>query len=172
LIKQWGNHDFKFKLKPQGGSESQKAGSQQLQKSLFQASLLLAEAEEPNNSGFPVPIKCTWLRITDDKETLISDISSNVYQLSARDLGSVIKVVAEPLDPDFKGKAFAQFGPVQLDVSARQHLEQILGAGGSQFPISVILNDGGSGFEIKEDSQEATLYINSHLLKIQLKDRQ
>jgi hypothetical protein len=42
-----------------------------------------------------------------------------VYQLSAKDLGSIIRVEAEALDPDFKGTAFAEFGPVQLDVVAR-----------------------------------------------------
>ncbi len=71
--------------------------------------------------------------------------------MSAKDLGCIIKVVAEPLDPDYTGKAFGEFGPVQLSVSARQHLEQILGAGGSQFAVSVIMNDGGSSFEIKEE---------------------
>ena len=54
-----------------------------------------------------------------------------MYQISAKDLGCNIRVEAEPLDNDFSGNAIAEFGPVQLDVSARHHLEQILGAGGS-----------------------------------------
>ena len=43
---------------------------------------------------------------------MISEISSNVYQLSAKDLGCIIRVEAVPLDPDFQGKAFGEFGPV------------------------------------------------------------
>lgn len=39
------------------------------------------------------------------------------------DLGCIIRVEAEPLDPDFKGQAIGEFGPVQLDISARQHIE-------------------------------------------------
>lgn len=77
---------------------------------------------------------------------------------------------AEPLDPDFSGKAIGEFGPVQLDTFARQHLEQILGAGGSQFSVSVIANDGGQSFEVKEECADATLYVNQHVMKLSLKD--
>ena len=117
-----------------------------------------------------MPIKCTWYRNKGALSEQIHEISSNVYQLSAKDLGCIIRVEATPLDPDFSGKALGEFGPVQLDVSARQHLEQILGAGGSQFSVSVIMNDGGSSFEVKEECQDAILYINSNVLKISLKN--
>lgn len=33
----------------------------------------------------------------------------------------------------------------------------------------VLSNDSGSGSEVQEEQQEATLYINSHILKIQIK---
>ena len=56
---------------------------------------------------------------------------------------------------------------MQLDSSARQHLEQILGSGGNQFPVSVIM--GEKGYDGQEESLEATMYVNSHLLKICLK---
>ena len=180
LIKQWGTYDFKFKFQPQGGPiETQMSNSKvgrgvgssnHLQRSLFQASILNAEAEEPNNPGFKVPIKCTWYRNKGALQEQIHEISSNVYQLSAKDLGCIIRVEATPLDPDFTGKAIGEFGPVSLDVSARQHLEHILGAGGSQFSVSVIMNDGGSSFEVKEECQDAILYINSNVLKISLKE--
>lgn len=84
---------------------------------------MLAEAEEPGDSGFKVPIKCTWYRYRGSEPELIQDINSNVYQLSASDIGCNIRVEAEPLDPDFSGKAIGEFGPVQLDTFARQHLE-------------------------------------------------
>ena len=86
---------------------------------MFQASILNAEAEEPNNPGFKVPIKCTWYRTKGTRSYQIFEISSNVYQLSAKDLGYTIRVEAEPLDTDFSGKAIGEFGPVKLDVSAR-----------------------------------------------------
>ena len=86
---------------------------------MFTASILNAEAEEPNNPGFKVPIKCTWFRTKGETSYQIPGISSNVYQLSAKDLGCMIKVEAEPLDPDFTGKAYGEFGPVQLSISAR-----------------------------------------------------
>lgn len=44
-----------------------------------------------------------------------------------------------------------------------------MGAGGSQNSVSVIMNDGGSSFEVKEECQDATLYINTNVLKISLK---
>lgn len=53
---------------------------------------------------------------------------------------------------------------------ARQHLDQILGTGGNQFSVSVIMNDGGSSFDVKEECHDATLYINQHVLKISLKN--
>jgi hypothetical protein len=46
-----------------------------------------------------------------------------VYQLSAIDLGCKIRVEAEPLDPDYSGKAYGEFGPVKLEISAKHHLE-------------------------------------------------
>ena len=99
-----------------------------------------------------------------------ADLAGAFAIISANDVGCCIRVEAEPLDPDFHGKAIGEFGPVQLDVYARQHLEQILGAGGNQFSVSVIMNDGGSSFDVKEECQDATLYINQHVLKISLKN--
>jgi len=55
--------------------------------------------------------------------------------LSAQDIGCKIKVEATPVDCDddegATGTAFGEFGPVELDPSARQTLEQVLGTGGS-----------------------------------------
>ena len=55
------------------------SSSNNLQRSLFQASILNAEAEEPNNPGFKVPIKCTWYRTIGAHSEQIHEISSNVY---------------------------------------------------------------------------------------------
>ena len=78
-----------------------------------------AEAEEPNNPGFKLPIKCTWYRTHGKRSYKVPDITSNVYQISAIDLGCIIRVEVDPLDPDFTGQAIGEFGPVQLDISAR-----------------------------------------------------
>ena len=88
--RQWGKHDYTFKFIAQGGASGAEAadglgGGQAYQpknnilKSLFQASILLAEAEEPGDSGFKVPIKCTWYRYRGSEPELIQDINSNVY---------------------------------------------------------------------------------------------
>lgn len=113
-VRQWGECNYRFRFQAQGTSQEiepysmKNAGS----KSLFNASILNAEAEEPENPGFKVPIKCSWFRQKNGICQKIPEISSNVYQLSAKDLGCVIKVEAEPMDPDFQGKAFGEFGPV------------------------------------------------------------
>jgi len=73
---------------------------------------LNAEAEEPNNPGFKVPIRCSWFRFTGHRSEKIEGVTSNVYQLSAKDLGCKIRVEVESLDPDFHGKAIGEFGPV------------------------------------------------------------
>ena len=41
-------------------------------------------------------------------------------------------------DDEFTGKSYGEFGPIELDPSARQTLEYVLGTGGSQFPVSVV----------------------------------
>jgi hypothetical protein len=79
---------------------------------------LNAEAEEHNNP-FKVPIKCKWYRTKGSTTYELPEISSNVYQLSAKDLGCNIRVEAVPQDPDFQGKAVGEFGPVQLNIQAR-----------------------------------------------------
>ena len=94
------------------GNLNDSQSKNQIQRSLFQASILNAEAEEPHNPGIKVPLKCTWYRLQGQRSEKIPEISSNVYQLSAKDLGCKIKVEAEPLDPDFHGLACGEFGPV------------------------------------------------------------
>ena len=87
----------------------------------------------------PIPAKCTWFRMKNDRSYQIPEISSNVYQLSAEDIGCLIRVEVTPFDEDlYKGQAFGEYGPIELDPSARQTLEYVLGTGGSQFPITVL----------------------------------
>ena len=72
-------------------------------------------------------IKCDWFRVRGDRLYRIPQISSNVYQLSAEDVGCQIQVHARPIDTEEEtgayGEAFGQFGPIDLDPSAKQTLE-------------------------------------------------
>lgn len=80
---------------------------------------MYANAEDRMN-GLPIPIKCNWFRIKNERTYQIPEISSNVYQLSAEDIGCKIRIEAIPLDEDtYDGKAFGEFGPIELDPSAR-----------------------------------------------------
>ena len=92
------------------------------------------------------------------------------------------------------GLAFGQFGPVELDPQAKQTLEQVLGTGGSQFPVSIMLKSstglrdqmggtdehnggdddddlGDGGFTDAEDQGiEGKMFVNQHMIKICFKD--
>ena len=86
-------------------------------------------------------MKCQWFRVKNERAYQIDEISSNVYQLSAEDIGCCIRVEAIPIDEDlYMGRAYGEFGPIELDPSARQTLEYVLGTGGSQFPVNVKLD--------------------------------
>ena len=99
-------------------------------------------AKAEGNPGIPIPIKCRWLRIKNERTYEIPEINTNAYQLSAEDIGCKIRVEAQPDEDDqFTGLAYGEFGPIELDPSARQTLEYVLGTGGSQFPVSLIVSD-------------------------------
>ena len=44
-------------------------------------------ADAKNNDGIPLAIKCEWFRVKGDRPYKIKQINSNVYQLSAEDVG-------------------------------------------------------------------------------------
>ena len=60
--------------------------------------ILYAEAE--GSKGLPIPVKCKWFRFKNERAYQIEEINSNVYQLSAEDIGCVIRVEATPVDAD------------------------------------------------------------------------
>ena len=67
-----------------------------------------------------MPINCKWFRYKNGRTYQIEEIHSNVYQLAAEDIGCKIKVEATPVDPeDGQGTAHGEFGPIELDPSAR-----------------------------------------------------
>jgi hypothetical protein len=92
-------------------------------------------AEATNKDEIPLPISCQWSRIKGERLYQIPEIHSNVYQLSAEDIGCVVRVMTTPIEPESEsgasGIAYGEFGPIELDPSARQTLEQVLGTGGS-----------------------------------------
>lgn len=99
----------------------------------------------------------------------IPEIQSNVYQLSAEDIGCMIRVVCSPIESPEEcgasGKAHGEFGPIELDPSAKQTLEQVLGTGGSQFPVSLLIQN-------KDDAEEidGKLFVSSNVIKICFQD--
>ena len=42
------------------------------------------------------------------------------------------------------GTAYGEFGPIELDPQAKQSLESVLGTGGSQFPVSIMLKSSAT----------------------------
>jgi len=87
--------------------------------------------------------------------------------------------MATPIEPEEEtgasGIANGEFGPIELDPSARQTIEQVLGTGGSQFPVTIlmkkdILDEG----EVEEETEEidAKMYVNSHVIKLCFQDFQ
>jgi hypothetical protein len=69
----------------------------------------------------PLAVRCKWYRIkNEERKYHLEAISSNVYQLSAEDIGCKIMVQAEPMDEEeAQGVAFGEFGPIELDPAAR-----------------------------------------------------
>ena len=81
----------------------------------------------------------------------------------------MIKVEATTVNTEEgEGLAFGQFGPVQLDPSARQILEQVLGTGGSQFPVTITFT---GKHRSEEELHDAKLFVSQHLIKICFEDQ-
>lgn len=90
--KTWGDHTFNFSLRTHG-------------ESMYQTSVLYAEATCEN--GLPIPIVCKWFRVKGNRTYQIEEISSNIYQLNAEDIGCMIKVEATTINAEEgEGQAF------------------------------------------------------------------
>ena len=63
-----------------------------------------------------------------------------------------------------------EYGPVKLDIYAKQFLEQTLGAGGNKFPIKLIQREQNCNLDLQKESYDAELFINQNVFKITLKD--
>lgn len=77
-----------------------------------------------------------------------------------------------PIEPESEsgasGIAFGEFGPIELDPSARQTLEQVLGTGGSQFPVNILMKQESTDED--PDEIDGKIYVNSHVIKIVFQD--
>ncbi|CAE7509409.1 AIR9 [Symbiodinium microadriaticum] len=113
------NYHFKFRL--EGGG-------------YFQTGVLVASAEA-SPGGLPVPLKCRWKRKIGDLPVEIPGVTSNMYQISADDVGTDISVEAQPADVDdgHHGTVIGEIGPFELDPATRRSLDNALGLGGSRF---------------------------------------
>ena len=84
------------------------------------AEATLEALDRKTSFGVPIPVRCQWFRVKQQRTYHIDSVSSNVYQLTAEDVGCVIKVEVTPSDPeDASGTAYGTFGPVKLDPGAR-----------------------------------------------------
>jgi len=109
----------------------------------FQTGVLVASAESAPG-GLPVALKCKWLRKVGDLPVEIPGVTSNMYQISADDVGTHICVEAQPADVDdgFYGTIFGEIGPFELDPATRRKLDNNLGLGNSKFSVMLSRSPG------------------------------
>lgn len=116
-----GDHNFHFTFRLEGSG-------------YFQTGVLVASAHQ-RAGGLPLPLRCRWKRRVGDLLVEIPGVTSNMYQISADDVGTEIVVNAEPADADegFSGVAVGTIGPFELDPSTRRSLDNALGFGSGKF---------------------------------------
>ena len=109
----------------------------------FQTCVLTINAFSKPDKRFAIAAKYSWSRVRGSRVYNLLGVNSNTYQLSAQDIGSILEVEVTPQEEGFKGNAIISFGPVALDPTVRGTLEGILAAGGSKFPINLVIEDSG-----------------------------
>jgi hypothetical protein len=119
-----GEYNYHFTFRLEGGG-------------FFQTGVLVASAENMPG-GLPLPLRCTWKRKIGEMLVEIPSVTSNMYQISADDVGTDICVEVCPADADdgHLGIALGQIGPFELDPSTRRSLDNALGSGGTRFTVS------------------------------------
>jgi len=88
---------------------------------------------------YPLPLKCVWRRRL-GSTAVVMDVTSNVYQLSADDMGACIQVEAQPADADdreFHGTAVGEIGPFDIPTSTKTAILNAVGRGGTVMPIII-----------------------------------
>ena len=156
LITVYGEYNYEFKFFTQTNY-------------VYLASNLVAEAKD-KGTGLPFAMKWKWQRIRGKRVYNLNAIHGNVYQLSAEDVGWKIKVEVIPMEEDlYEGNAYAEFGPVTVEPSARQSLEYILGSGGSRFPVTIYYPEDRHKMIDERMFKEGTLIISNKTIKLEEK---
>eukprot|EP00397_Hematodinium_sp_SG-2012_P009009 GEMP01009081.1.p1 GENE.GEMP01009081.1~~GEMP01009081.1.p1 ORF type:complete len:609 (+),score=138.36 GEMP01009081.1:130-1956(+) len=146
-----GDHNFNFTFRLEGGG-------------FFQTGILVASATARDGpKGIHVPLKCTWFRRVGNALVEIPNISSNMYQISADDIGTniCVSVVAADGEDGYRGTAFGEIGPFELDPSTRRSLDNAVGAGGSRFPVR--------HFKAESDADATTQDLVIHVMQDDVK---
>mmetsp|Transcript_23662 Transcript_23662/g.67947 ORF Transcript_23662/g.67947 Transcript_23662/m.67947 type:complete len:654 (+) Transcript_23662:140-2101(+) len=114
-----GDCNYNFTFKVEGGGFFQSG-----------AGMLVAAAERTSGS-LPVPLKCRWKRRVHDLVVDIPGVTTNMYQISADDIGTHVIVEASPADSDdgLYGSVVGEIGPFELDPMTRRNLDNALGRG-------------------------------------------
>eukprot|EP00929_Paragymnodinium_shiwhaense_P027531 TRINITY_DN1613_c0_g2_i1.p1 TRINITY_DN1613_c0_g2~~TRINITY_DN1613_c0_g2_i1.p1 ORF type:complete len:670 (-),score=214.25 TRINITY_DN1613_c0_g2_i1:83-2092(-) len=142
------NYHFTFRLQGTG---------------FFQTGVLVASAESspPGTGGLPVPLRCRWRRRIGQEFVEIQGVTSNMYQISADDIGTQISVEAQPADAEdgFSGVMTGVHGPFELDLATRRLLDNALGQGGCRFVVAKAdtLEDMPAAGERREKSEVAVV---------------
>lgn len=128
-----GDYNYHFTFRLEGGG-------------YFQTGVLVASAET-HAGGLPVALKCKWRRKIGDLPVEIPGVTSNMYQISADDIGTHICIEAQPADADdgLSGVAIGEIGPFELDPGTRRSLDNALGTGSSRFVASLLRQPGEGG---------------------------
>lgn len=85
-------------------------------------------------------------------------------------------MMCSPIEPEEEsgasGISYGEFGPIELDPSARQTLETVLGQGGSEFPVTVLMKPDAIDEQGNDEFEEidGKVYVNSHVVKICFQD--
>jgi len=124
-----GDFNFHFQFRIEGGG-------------FFQSGVLVAAASR-YAGGLPVPLTCVWKRRVGDLLVHIPGVTSNMYQISADDIGTEVVVEASPADQDdgLTGTAIGAIGPFDLDPATRRSLDDALGFGEARFEASFLSAD-------------------------------
>jgi len=143
------NYHFKFRL--EGGG-------------FFQTGVLVASAER-TSGGLPVPLRCKWKRRIKDIPVEIPGVTSNMYQISADDVGTDICVEAQPADADdgLFGVAVGEIGPFELDPATRRSLDNALGVGGSKFTVTQSKSPGDT---TPSNRQDLMIHVTAESVKV------
>lgn len=105
-----------------------------------QSSTLIIGLFSNETKKVPLNFSCKYYRIKNKSISQLSGLNSNIYNLSASDIGCTIKVEVSLAEKNefFYGMSEIFYGPIQFDLKLKHTLENILAIGGSKFPITII----------------------------------